>query len=176
VSDDFRQRMVGFLPRLRRFTFALSGNASDADDIAQEACFRALAHENQWKPGTRFESWMFRIAQNVWIDRRRSQLARGPHHDMDAVHEPIGTDGREVTEGRLTLAAVLKGMDSLNEDQRALIALVCIEGASYKEAAETLMVPIGTVMSRLARARQALHAKLVPASGNGRFVKETTGG
>lgn len=160
MSDDFKERMIAFLPRLRRFTYALTGDFAQGDDLAQDACVRALTYRDQWQPGTKFESWMFRIAQNLWIDRKRTAKSRGIHYDLDDVEEPAGVDGRDVTDQRLTLAAVTRAMQTLNEDQRALLALVCIDGASYKEAAETLNVPIGTVMSRLARARQALSARL----------------
>lgn len=156
--------MVAFLPRLRRFAYGLSGDAAQADDLVQDACVRALTHREQWQPGTKFESWMFRITQNLWIDKKRSAKSKGVHQDIDSVAEPSGDDGRDVTEGRLTLARVLKGMEVLSDDQRALMVLVCIEGASYKDAAEMLQVPIGTVMSRLARARQTLAAQLVPAA------------
>lgn len=164
MSDEFRERMVAFLPRLRRFAYGLSGDAAQADDLVQDACVRALTHREQWQPGTKFESWMFRITQNLWIDKKRSAKSKGVHQDIDSVAEPSGDDGRDVTEGRLTLARVLKGMEVLSDDQRALMVLVCIEGASYKDAAEMLQVPIGTVMSRLARARQTLAAQLVPAA------------
>jgi len=156
--------MVAFLPRLRRFAYGLSGDAAQADDLVQDACVRALTHRDQWQPGTKFESWMFRITQNLWIDKKRSAKSKGIHQDIDSVAEPSGDDGRDVTEGRLTLAKVMKGMEVLSDDQRALMVLVCIEGASYKDAAEMLQVPIGTVMSRLARARQTLAAQLVPAA------------
>ena len=165
MSDEFRQRMIAFLPRLRRFAYGLSGDPAQADDLVQDACVRALTHRDQWQPGTKFESWMFRITQNLWIDKRRSVKSRGVHQDIDGLDEPMGVDGRDVTEGRLTLSAVMKGMEALSQDQRALMALICIEGASYKEASETLQVPIGTVMSRLARARQTLQAQLVPSGG-----------
>jgi len=156
--------MVAFLPRLRRFAYGLAGDAAQADDLVQDACVRALTHREQWQPGTKFESWMFRITQNLWIDKKRSAKSKGIHQDIDSVAEPSGDDGRDVTEGRLTLAKVMKGMEVLSDDQRALMVLVCIEGASYKDAAEMLQVPIGTVMSRLARARQTLAAQLVPAA------------
>ena len=168
--------MVAFLPRLRRFAYGLSGDAAQADDLVQDACVRALTHRDQWQPGTKFESWMFRITQNLWIDKRRSVKSRGVHQDIDGLDEPMGVDGRDVTEGRLTLSAVMKGMEALSPDQRALMALVCIEGASYKEASETLQVPIGTVMSRLARARQTLQAQLVPKGGLATDSKETARG
>ncbi len=176
MSDEFQERMIAFLPRLRRFTYALTGDFASADDLVQDACVRALTHRDQWQPGTKFESWMFRIAQNLWIDKRRSVKSRGVHQDIDDMVEPMGVDGRDVTDQRLTLAAVAKAMQSLSEDQRALLALVCIDGASYKEAAETLNLPIGTVMSRLARARQALHGILMPEGITPNLAKESRRG
>jgi RNA polymerase sigma-70 factor (ECF subfamily) len=111
---------------------------------------------------------MFRIANNLWIDRLRAQRFRGPHKSIDKIdpaQEPVGVDGREVAESNLTLAEVMRAIGRLPEDQRALVALVCVNGASYKEAAETLSIPIGTVMSRLARARKALYEALAVAEG-----------
>jgi len=168
--------MVAFLPRLRRFTYALTGDFASADDLVQDACVRALAHRDQWQPGTKFESWMFRIAQNLWIDKKRSAKSRGVHQDIDDMVEPMGEDGRVVTDQRLTLVAVAKAMQTLSEDQRVLLTLVCVDGASYKEAAETLNLPIGTVMSRLARARQALHGLLMPEAVDAGLVKENRRG
>jgi len=107
---------------------------------------------------------MFRIAQNAWFDRARAKKVRGEVIDIDDAHDLSDTDGRKVTENRLTLGVVSAGIARLPDDQRVLITLVCVEGLSYKEAAEQLQVPIGTVMSRLARARQTLH-RLVDDEG-----------
>jgi RNA polymerase sigma-70 factor (ECF subfamily) len=103
---------------------------------------------------------MYRIAQNIWLDRMRANKVRGETVDVDVVEELPGSDGRDVTESQLTLEEVDAALGRLPTEQRAVIALVCIEGVSYKEAAEITGVPIGTIMSRLARARQALHAIL----------------
>lgn len=103
---------------------------------------------------------MYRIAQNIWLDRGRAKKVRGESVNIDDVPNIQGVDGRDVTERRLTLAAVNKEMRNLTDDQRALIALVCVDGLSYQEAADALQLPIGTVMSRLARARKALNAAL----------------
>jgi RNA polymerase sigma-70 factor (ECF subfamily) len=157
VIEDIRARMVEFLPRLRRFAYALTGDLDNGDDLVQETCARALARADLWQPGTRLDSWMFRIAQNLWFDRARAMRARGETADIDTVIDLIQYDGREVTDHRLTLSAVEQNMKRLPPDQKILIALVCIDGLSYKEAAEVLDVPIGTVMSRLARARRALY-------------------
>jgi RNA polymerase sigma-70 factor (ECF subfamily) len=126
---------------------------------------RALSRVDQWQPGTRLDSWMYRIAQNLWLDRMRARKVRGVQVDVEAAEVLAGPNGRNVVESRLTLAAVGHAMTHLPDDQRVLIALVCIDGLSYKEAAEITQTPIGTVMSRLARARRELHARL---EGRGR--------
>jgi RNA polymerase sigma-70 factor (ECF subfamily) len=131
-----------------------------ADDLVQDTCERALSRIDQWTPGTRLDSWMYRIAQNIWVDRKRAGKSRGEVIDIDAMHDLSGSDGRRITEDRLTLRRVCEELDRLSGDQRILVALVCIEGLTYREAAETLNLPIGTVMSRLARARQALGESL----------------
>ena len=157
MTEDIRPLIIEFLPRLRRFAYALTGNMDQGDDLVQETCVRALSRIEQWQPGTRLDSWMYRIAQNLWLDKVRSNKVRGHVVDIDSMPELTSHDGRAVTESRLTLQEVAAGMDRLPEEQRVLVTLVCIEGLSYKDAAETLGVPIGTVMSRLARARRALY-------------------
>jgi RNA polymerase sigma-70 factor (ECF subfamily) len=157
--------MIVFLPRLRRFAFALTRNMDAADDLVQDTCERALARLDQWEPGTKLESWMYRIAQNIWIDRKRSDKIRGAHLDLDEAMGVGGDDGRAITESRLTLEAVGQGIEKLPQEQQVLVALVCVEGLSYKEAASVLGVPIGTVMSRLSRARQSLYQHLLADGG-----------
>jgi RNA polymerase sigma-70 factor (ECF subfamily) len=163
VTDEFRTRMVEFLPRLRRFAVALTGDMDHGDDLVQETCVRALSRMDQWQPGTRLDSWMYRIAQNLWLDRTRAKKHRSEVSDPELVAAVAGDDGRSVVEGRLTLEAVLDAMTELSPEQQVLVALVCIDGASYREAAEITATPIGTVMSRLARARRELHARLEPS-------------
>jgi RNA polymerase sigma-70 factor (ECF subfamily) len=160
VRDEIRERMVALLPRLRRFAYALTGNAEQGDDLVQDACVRALSRIDQWQPGTRLDSWMYRIAQNIWLDRVRANKVRGEVVDVAAAEAIAGSDGRAVTESELTLQTVAAALGRLPAEQRAVVALVCVVGASYKEAAEITGVPIGTVMSRLARARRALAAVL----------------
>ncbi len=121
---------------------------------------RALSRVEQWQPGTRLDSWMYRIAQNLWLDRVRARKVRGEQVNVEAAETLAGVDGREVVESRMTLEAVSDALSYLPNEQRVLIALVCIDGLSYKEAAEITQTPIGTVMSRLARARRELHARL----------------
>ena len=158
--DEIQSRMIALLPRLRRFALALTGDRDKADDLVQDTCERALAHLDQWKPGTILDSWMYRIAQNIWVDHHRGRRAQGDQRQLDEAENVAGVDGRTVTESRLTLAAVNQGISRLPADQQVLVAMVCVEGISYKEAAAILGIPIGTVMSRLSRARQALYAAL----------------
>ena len=169
VGDDFREKMIAFLPRLSGFAYALTGNADQRDDLVQETCARALANRDKWQPGTRLDSWMFRIAQNLWLDRKRADRFRGEPVDVDAVDTLVGSDGRAVMENRLELAEVLRGLEQLSPEHRVLIALVCVDGLTYQEAADVLKVPVGTVMSRLARARLAIHDAI-----NGAPAKATT--
>lgn len=168
--------MIEFLPRLRRFAFALTRNLDQADDLVQDTCERALSRLDQWEPGTKLESWMYRIAQNLWLDRKRSDKVRGPVIDLDEALGVAGEDGRDVTESRLTLAAVSQGMDRLPPDQQVLVAMVCVDGISYKEAASILNVPIGTVMSRLSRARQALYQHIATDAGTPNRIQERLNG
>ncbi|HKD56281.1 MAG TPA: RNA polymerase sigma factor [Hyphomicrobiaceae bacterium] len=160
MTDEIRSRMVELLPRLRRFAVALTGDLDQGDDLVQETCVRALSRVDQYQPGTRLDSWMYRIAQNLWLDRMRAKKVRGVQVDVEAAEALAGPNGCAVVESRLALDAVGAAMAYLPEEQRVLIGLVCIDGLSYKEAADITGTPIGTVMSRLARARRELHARL----------------
>src|SRR5581483_2416797 len=117
-DDSFREEMIAFLPRLSGFALSLTGNADQRDDLVQETCARALAHRDQWQPGTRLDSWMFRIAQNLWLDRKRSERFRGEPVDIEAAGELVHSDGRVITESRLALAEVLRGLDQLSPGLR----------------------------------------------------------
>src|SRR5262249_62413840 len=99
--------MVEFLPRLRRFAIALTGDLDQGDDLVQETCLRALSRVDQWQPGTRLDSWMYRIAQNLWLDRTRARKYRAESSDPEIVHAVPGQDGRDVVQGCPTLACGL---------------------------------------------------------------------
>jgi RNA polymerase sigma-70 factor (ECF subfamily) len=158
MKDPFRTELIALLPRLRRFALGLTAHPDRADDLVQAGCERALARQHQWEPGTRLDSWMYRILQNLWIDQLRA------HHETAVEPEEIENvpdrDWDEGFEARLTLEQVVAAMGRLPPPMRAVLTLVCIDGQSYKEAAAALDVPIGTVMSRLARARLELHRVL----------------
>jgi RNA polymerase sigma-70 factor (ECF subfamily) len=156
-----RNELAALIPRLRRFALALTGNRADADDLVQDALERALRRADQWRPGTRVDSWVFRIARNAWIDETRSRKVRGRVVSYDPEADAPGVDGRAAMEATMTLDRAMKVMATLPPEQRAVIALVQIEGFSYREAAEILGVPEGTVTSRLVRARSVLEAKVL---------------
>ena len=150
------EELVALLPRLRRFARALCRGDAEADDLVQAACERALTRRDRFLPGTRLDSWLYRIMQNLWLDRGRTAQARREHLDIDTVDDLAGVDGRDETEAWILLAQVRERVAALPEGQRLVLALVSVEGLSYRETAERLAVPIGTVMSRLARARRRL--------------------
>jgi len=160
VPEDIRPQIIALLPRLRRFAMGLTGSRDDADDLVQTACERALSRLHQWQPDTRLDSWMFRIVKTIWIDQWRGQQARGEQVELDEAGPLVGTNGRHVTEVRNTLEVVCRAMEQLPDEQRLVLTLVSVDGLSYEEAAAVLEVPIGTVMSRLARARRHLHELL----------------
>lgn len=157
---DIAQRIVELLPRLRRFALTLTRHEDDADDLVQAAAERALMRLGTWRPDTRLDSWLFKIMQNHWIDQVRARRTRGASEALDAVDHIAGADGRHVTGVRQELQATLQAVLRLPEEQRAVVGLVLVEGLAYREAAEILEVPIGTIMSRLSRARAALEEAL----------------
>lgn len=173
LDERVRAEMVALLPRLRRFARGLVGAPDQADDLVQAACERAIARIEQWTPGTRLDSWMFRIVQTIWLDERRAAKVRTGEGRIDAAEatEPeLSVDGVRRMEAHLTYDAVRRAIAKLPEEQRLVIMLVCVEGQTYKEAADTLGIPIGTVMSRLARARAGL-TREIGESGAGNVVR-----
>lgn len=165
-DGELRRALLPILPRLRRFCLSLAGSVDRGDDLAQAAIARALAAERRFEPGTRLDSWMFRIARNLHIDNQRRLKTRGAEMDVDMVAELAGDDGRAIVEGRSDLDRVRAAFETLPEEQRVMMNLIIVDGRSYKDAAEMLDIPIGTVMSRLSRARRAL-AQAVAVDGEG---------
>ena len=156
-EQQFRAELVSLLPRLRRFGRAITRHREDADDLVQIAVERALLRRAQWQPGTRMLSWMFKIMNNAWIDEARSRARRDQIFAPEETGEHIGVTPMD---DHLDALAVRRAIERLNEEQRIAVGLVLVEGLPYKEAAEVLGVPIGTVTSRLARAREQLQALL----------------
>lgn len=157
--NAFQREMVELLPRLRRFARVLAREPADADDLVQLTVERALARQDRWQEGSRLDSWMFRIMKNAWIDETRSRRRQGAVFAPEEAGARIGDDGA-AAERRLEVAEVERELIRLPEDQRMAVALVLIEGLSYREASDVLEVPMGTLTSRLVRGRNAVLARL----------------
>ena len=155
-SDAVREGLIPLLPRLRRLARALAGQVADADDLVQIVLERALARAAQWRPDAALDKWVFAIARNAWRDelraRGRSQQLFAPEEAGEMIADRVAQPAQQL-ELAMALAA-------LPPDHREVVALVLVEGMSYGEAAELLEVPVGTVTSRLARARTTLQAHL----------------
>jgi RNA polymerase sigma factor, sigma-70 family len=156
---DLRSEIVALIPRLRRFALGLTRNRDEADDMVQLALERGLARLSHFTIGTRLDSWMFRILQNAWIDQARRRQRDGAPVDLDAIAE-LTPDALEDAARLSVQREVQQAMTALSADQRALVMLVLVEGYSYQEAADIVEIPVGTVMSRLSRARQILMDRL----------------
>jgi RNA polymerase sigma-70 factor (ECF subfamily) len=156
-ADTIRAEIVRLLPRLRRFAVALTGSTADGDDLVQDTIERALTNLHQWEPGTRLDSWMFRIAKNRFIDMLR-RAKRGREIAVDAPDEVAvaSVDGARAADAHLALQDAARALQALPAEQREALALVVIDGLSYREAADLLDIPMGTLTSRIARAREAL--------------------
>ncbi|MEL6683531.1 MAG: RNA polymerase sigma factor [Pseudomonadota bacterium] len=159
TPDQFKTEMIGLLPRLRRFALSLTKSGPDADDLLQEACTMALQKWQQYDPSQPFDRWMFRVVRNLWVSEIRKRKVRQGEGQIDAeeTHE-LQTPGS--AEETLTAAQVRQKVADLDQDLAQPLMLVCAEGYSYKEVAELLSIPIGTVMSRIHRARKLLVSHL----------------
>lgn len=157
IRVQLQNQLVELLPRLRRFARNLTRRPDDADDVVQIALERALSRCEQWDSGSRLDSWMFGIIRNAWIDELRRHQRRGSHLELDQISDNVA-DTRDAAE--IETMSVQAAMAKLPEEQRTAVILVLVEGLSYKEAAQVMETPIGTLTSRVARGREALQALL----------------
>ena len=148
----FEQEIVDLLPRLRRLARALTRDVTAADDLVQIAIERALSRRDQWRPGTRLDSWVMRIMKNAWIDETRSRGRWRKVLDSEEAGVNV-SDGSGQTDEQLAIA---QAMANLPDEQRIAVALVLVDGLSYADAAEVLEIPPGTLNSRVVRGRMAL--------------------
>jgi RNA polymerase sigma-70 factor (ECF subfamily) len=158
LSGSFEQDLLALLPRLRRFAAGLAGNSADGDDLCQTTLERALANRDKWQDGTRLDSWMYRIMRNCWIDEARSRQRRGQTFVDEEAGLAVGADGAQ--ESHVELGNVDRAMAKLPAEQREAVLLVMVEGYGYREAAEIIGCPVGTLNSRLVRGRDALLSEL----------------
>jgi RNA polymerase sigma-70 factor (ECF subfamily) len=153
------------IPALRRYARALVRDRSAADDLVQDGLERALSRWHQRRADADVRSWVFAILHNLAVNRMRQMARHGAHLPLEDVAEP----GQPPTqEGTLRHRDLLRALDNLPEEQRNVLLLVSVEDLSYAEAAKVLDVPLGTVMSRLARGRerlrQAMEGQAAPAA------------
>lgn len=154
LGQTFEQQVLALLPRLRRFAIGLAGSPSDGDDLCQMTIERALTRRSQWQEGTRLDSWMYRIMRNILIDEKRSSTRRSQTFVGEDAGLAVGADGAQ--ESHVELSMVDRAMQRLPDEQREAVLLVMVEGYAYKEAAEIVGCPVGTLNSRLVRGRDAL--------------------
>lgn len=148
--------MLALLPRLRRFAIGLTGSTADGDDLVQATFERAIRYIDTWESGTRLDSWMFRIARNLFLNDIRAQKVRSRHLKTVESEGEIRRDTGDALDQHLLFGTLRRLIGRLPEEQRAALLLVAVEGLSYAETAEILDLPVGTVTSRVARARIAL--------------------
>jgi len=157
--DSFRKELIALLPRLRRFARTLAQGAADADDLVQATCEHAIIKSDQWLDGTRLDSWLYTMMRNLWISEIRSRKVRvgqGQVEASEAVELQTRVAGDDEAYGKQLMGMVR----ALPEGYATTLLLVAVEGWSYQEAADFMEVPIGTVMSRMSKARQLMKAKL----------------
>jgi RNA polymerase sigma factor (sigma-70 family) len=150
--------VLALLPRLRRFAAGLARDAADGDDLCQATIARALDRRALWQPGTRLDSWMMTMMRNIWIDEQRARSRRSETFVPEEAGAFVGGGGGQ--EEAVALGDVDRAMRTLPDEQREAVLLVMVEGYSYKEAADIIGCPVGTLNSRLVRGRDALLAKL----------------
>ncbi|WP_308364954.1 MULTISPECIES: RNA polymerase sigma factor [unclassified Microbulbifer] len=149
-----KQELTSLVPMIRRFAYSLTGSMADADDLLQSTVERVLS--KKIPKDVDLNKWVFRVCRNLWIDEYRSRKVRQEAAQQPELSEGQIVDGERAIAGEMELERVNRAMDRLPNDQRSILALVALQGMSYKEVAATLEIPMGTVMSRLARARAAL--------------------
>ncbi|MEM6712307.1 MAG: RNA polymerase sigma factor [Pseudomonadota bacterium] len=150
-----REGLTDLYPRLWRFCLALTGSRASADDLAQQSCLQALDKAESFQADSHLDRWIFTIARRVWLNDRRAQKVRVGTGVVDAQEAGL-RDEKPGPETNFFTQQVLERMSALPDGQRETVLLVYVEGFSYREAAEALDIPIGTVMSRLSAARREM--------------------
>ena len=156
--------MNAVFPRLWRYCMALTGQRDWADDLAQTTCLRAIEQSTKFEAGTHLDRWMFKMAQRVWLNELRSRKVR-TGGGLVPVEEIDLPDTLPSSESNIFAREVLNQVNTLPEAQRQSVFLVYVEGFSYKEAADMMEIPVGTVMSRLAAARRVISGRMSTDKG-----------
>lgn len=161
---DLKRELIALLPRLRRFARTLTRSAPDADELVQEACLRALTRADQWNRSQPLDRWMFRITRNLWISEIRKRGVRTGAGTVPA-DESSELVTLETGEANVAVGELGRLIAALPSDLSSVLLAVSVEGYSYAEAADLFEVPVGTVMSRIHRARKALAARIAESEG-----------
>jgi RNA polymerase sigma-70 factor (ECF subfamily) len=155
AEEAVRAGLQAHLARLWRYGLVLSGRRDVAEDLVQATCVRALERNAQFQPGTHLDRWLFSILHSIWLNEERARQIRQGAGFVDP-ETSLTVDGARQMEAGLMAAQVMREVQRLPEAQRDAVFLVYVEGMAYREAAEVIGVPIGTIMSRLAAARDTL--------------------
>ena len=155
--DDRGRDFIQYIPRLRRYARALTGERARADDLVQDTLERALVKLHLWQPGSDLRAWLFTLMHNVFINQLRAQRNR-LNTELDGEAAEVAV--RPTQNDRLELSDLQQALLRLPEEQREVLLLVGLEQMTYEETAGALAIPVGTVMSRLSRARERLRGLL----------------
>lgn len=180
---DFEAAALPYLDSLYNMAYRLTRNAEDAEDLVQETFFKAYKHFDKFQAGTNLKAWLFRIMKNSFINTYRKKQSQPPQSAFSDIEESFENlvdqdPGRRIKDPEQEILDtvldedVQQAIDALNEDYRIVILLVDLEGFTYKEAAEILDVPVGTVMSRLYRGRRMLEKVLLEYAREHGYLKD----
>ena len=150
--------IAALAPRLRRYAVALVGSIPAADDLVQDCMERALAHRNSVRDPARLYNWLLAILHNMHMSACRRWLRQGVETPVDDLADTLALSTPPTD--RMAVRDLIRAMGQLSDDQRQILLLNGLEGMSYREIADILDIPVGTVMSRLARAREKLRILL----------------
>ncbi|MEK0085602.1 sigma-70 family RNA polymerase sigma factor [Benzoatithermus flavus] len=160
--DKLTQDLTTHVAALRRYALVLAGDPHEADDLVQECLSRVLGQMRAWRPVRDLRAYLFATMHNVFIDATRKRRSRVDHVPIEDVMATLSLPANQTR--RLEVRDLLQALAALPEQQREVVLLVGLEGMSYLEAARVLDVPIGTVMSRLSRGREALRQLMTQGS------------
>lgn len=155
-----REELVHTVPRLRRYARLLAGDRHRADDLVQDTLERAIAREASFRPGQELRPWLFALMHNLFVDTLRSREAVDWTADSGSLSEPAAPAQGDPLE----LRDLRKALEKLPVEQSEVLLLIAVEGLRYREVADVLGLPVGTVMSRLARAREKMQELLGTAA------------
>ncbi|MEK1931637.1 MAG: RNA polymerase sigma factor [Pararhizobium sp.] len=155
LAETFESQVLSLMPSLRRYSRSLAKSDSDGEDLLQDCVEKVLVRRGQWR-GINLRAWTFTIMTNLYRDRHR-RLNQHPSVELD---DTLGLTAEDVSGDPLEKTRLQQALNALTPDYRAVLTLVVVEGYAYQDVADLLSIPIGTVMSRLSRARRQMAAHL----------------